>query len=145
MVPELGFALLLLTNAEAGDILNNEVSRWALQHYVHLEEPPLDFCAPPEATLIAYRGFYDTAFATVDLKVQHGELVAQVTYKSGFPTPDAPPPPKVPPVRCAFYKDDRMVVIDAPLQGYRGEFITASGGSPTWLRFNGRLYVRKNK
>jgi CubicO group peptidase (beta-lactamase class C family) len=145
MVPELSFALLLLTNAEAGDILNNEVSRWALQHFTQLEEATLDIYTPSEQTLIAYSGFYDTAFATVDLKVQHGELVAQVTYKCGFPTPDAPPPPKVPPVRCAFYKDDRMVVIDAPLQGYRGEFIAATGGGPAWLRFNGRLYVRQNK
>lgn len=143
MVPERDFALILLTNAEAGDTLNTEVSRWALRHYLQIEEPELIFITLPEEKLVSYVGRYEAAIATVELSLQAGELIAQVTYKSGLPTKEAPPP-LVPPVRLAFYRENRMIVVDPPIQGYRGELLRSAQGEIAWLRFNGHLYVRLN-
>jgi CubicO group peptidase (beta-lactamase class C family) len=142
MVPERNFALILLTNAEAGDTLNTEVSRWALRHYLHIEEPELSFITLPEEKFVSYVGRYEATIATVELSLQAGELMAQVTYKSGLPTKEAPPPPLVPPVRLAFYRENRMIVVDPPIQGYRGELLRSAQGEIAWLRFNGHLYVR---
>ncbi len=143
LAPERGFGLILLTNAEAGEALNDETSRWALRRYLGMEEPALTPLSLPESELAAYAGRYEAAFATVDLSVHDGELIAQVTYRSGFPTKDSPPPPLVPPVRCTFYRPDRMVVTEPPLQGYRGEFLRGVQGEVEWMRFNGRIYVKR--
>jgi hypothetical protein len=78
------------------------------------------------------------------LYLQDGKLMMRVTYRGGFPTPDTPPPSsQPPPVRLAFYAEDRVVALDPPLQNNRGEFLRDLEGSIAWFRFGGRIRKRE--
>jgi hypothetical protein len=45
-------------------------------------------------------------------------------------------------VRLAFYGEDRVVGLDAPLRGLRCDFLRRPDGTVGWLRIGGRLLVR---
>jgi len=137
MVPERGFAIAVLTNADRGVILCHEVTKWALHHYLDIEEPGAVPLKLPEETLISYVGRYSSALAEVELSLRDDGLIMQVTYKGGFPTKESPPPPSPPPVRLAFYDDDCVVALDDPMKDARGEFLRNPDGSIAWFRILG--------
>ncbi len=138
MVPQRRFAISVVTNADRGSILHNEVVKWALAHYLGVTEPePLPTNAP-EADLARYVGKYVGAGATSDLDVrlQDGGLVMHVHVKGGFPDKGVPPPPAPPPMRLALLDKDRVMVLDDPMKGGRGEFLRSPDGSIAWLRLS---------
>ena len=89
-----------------------------------------------------YVGRYTSSEAIHDLSLQGGQLMLQITFKGGFPTPETPPPPSPPPVRLAPCGEDRIVALDHPLKGERGEFLRNPDGSIAWFRFGGRIRKR---
>jgi hypothetical protein len=78
----------------------------------------------------------------IELTVRDGELVAQMIPKGGFPKRDTPPGPPPPPTRVGVCADDRVVALDPPYKGARGEFLRDGAGAITWLRFGGRIARR---
>ncbi len=144
LAPARGFAIIILTNSDDGDQLCDQVAEWALEHYLGVAWPkaaPLDL---PESKLAPYVGRYASLDSDYELYLQDGKLMMRVTYRGGFPTPDTPPPSsQPPPVRLAFYAEDRVVALDPPLQNNRGEFLRDLEGSIAWFRFGGRIRKRE--
>lgn len=144
MVPQRRFAITLLTNADRGATLHNEVVKWALEEYLGLVEPETQRLEIPEAALASYAGRYVGAGSTSDLEliVRDGGITMQVHIKGGFPDKDSPPPPTPPPMRLAFLDTDRILVLDDPMKGGRGEFLRNTDGSIAWLRLS-RIRARQ--
>jgi CubicO group peptidase (beta-lactamase class C family) len=141
MVPERGFAITVMTNADRGGELNQEVCAWALRRYLGVAEPAPVLLNLPSEQLSAYVGKYDASLDTLELNVSNGGLVMQLHPKDFL---DVKPRPEGPsPVRLAFFAEDRVIVLDPPMKDSRGEFLRDSDGNITWLRFGGRLHARQ--
>lgn len=143
LVPERGFALVLLTNGDRGSALNLELMMAALEIFLGAQIPAPQPIAWDRAVLDAYAGGYRSALTRVDLRAEAGELIAQVTPLGGFPDISSPPGPPAPPVRLAQTGEDRMLVLDAPYKNNRAEIIRDAEGRVAWLRFGGRAHRRE--
>ncbi len=138
--PARDFALTILTNATSGGELTEDVTKWALEHYLGIVEPtptPLEWT---EAQLATYAGRYAAALTVADLVVRDGSLVLELSY-SDFPADEPPPAP--PPARVALYAEDKIIVLDGPLKDARGEVLRGADGSIAWLRVGGRVHRRE--
>ena len=138
--PARDFALTILTNANSGGELTEDVTKWALEHYMGLVEPTPTPLERTEAQLAAYAGRYIAALTVADLVVRDGSLVLELSY-SDFPADESPPAP--PPARVALYVEDKIIVLDGPLKDARGEVLRGADGSIAWLRIGGRVHRRE--
>ena len=68
--------------------------------------------------------------------------IVELIDKGGFPTPDTPPGPAIPPVRAALCGRDRILLLDPPAEGTTGEFLREPDGRVAWLRIGGRMHRR---
>lgn len=144
LMPERNFALAVLTNAYAGRIVTEQLRRWALQHYLNLIVEDPEPLTTSETDLVQYVGHYSRPFATIDVGLLGGKLIAQVTNRGGFPTKDTPPRPSPPPMSLGLTGSDQLSVLDGPLQGNRLEVIRQANGDIGWIRFGSRIHP-KNK
>lgn len=143
LVPERDFAIAVLTNADRGGAVCNDVADRVFKHLLGLAEPEPSRLDLPAEQLTAYAGRYDTRLNAIELSLHDGGLVAQVTPKGGFPTRDSPPRPAPPPTRVAFVAEDRILALDPPFAGGRAEFVRHPDGRIAWLRWGGRLAARQ--
>jgi CubicO group peptidase (beta-lactamase class C family) len=143
LVPEHDLALAVLTNADPGGLITDEVRRWVLKELLGLEAPRAEPIDAEEEELAQYAGRYRGYYGDLDLGVLGGKLVGQVTYKRGFPNEDVPPPPAPPPMSVALCAKDRLLVLDGPDKDSIGDAIRRPDGSIGWLRFSGRLHERE--
>jgi hypothetical protein len=143
LVPDHRFAVAVLTNAERGGAVTDDVTKWVLKEYLGLEggaQPE-----PVESTvddLAPYVGRYSRPFAEIELGILGGKLIGQMTYKGSFPTQDAPPPPPPPPVSVGRCEEDRLLVLDGPAKGSTADVIRKPDGTVGWLRIGGRIHRR---
>ena len=144
LVPEHDLAVAILTNADRGGLITDEVRRWVLRDLLGLEAPRAEAIEAEEEELAQYTGRYRGYYQDLDLGVLGGKLVGQVTYKRGFPNEDVPPPPAPPPASVALCATDRLLVLDGPAKDTIGDVIRRSDGSIGWLRFSGRLHERED-
>ncbi len=143
MVPDRRFAITILTNADRGAMLYGDVVKWALSHYLGLAEPdPVPLEMSVEA-LTPYAGRYVGAEQTSDmeLSLHDGGMRMRVTLKIP-PNKILQPPPAPPAMRLGFLGEDRVVVLDGPMKGGRGEFLRNPDGSIAWLRLS-RIRARQ--
>ncbi len=139
-VPGRDFAVCVLTNSDRGGVINAEVTRWAVETFLGVPWPEPEIYNLPPAELAAYAGHYEGILSDIDLTLDGDRLVLKQTPKGGFPRKDSPPRPAPPPSRLGFYAPDRIIALDLPLKGSRGEFLRSPDGSVAWLRFGGRLF-----
>jgi len=147
LVPQRNFAIAILTNANNGWRLIQDVERAALKGYTG--------AAFATNQAIAHRGLVETLPAVEPLKTQPdptpyvgryirpmnavlvrataGRLVVQVAPNSGTPQPEMP---------VAFYGPDRAVIVDGADRGQSIEFIRTGDGRVNWIRVTGRIAVR---
>ncbi len=143
LVPERDFGIAILTNANQGGIVTQELSRWALKQYLELEIPDPKPIESSEEELSSYTGYYSRPFADIELGMLAGKLVGQLIPRGSFPTKDSPPDPPPPPMSFSLCEKDRLLILDGPAKGGRCEIIRKPDGSIGWLRFGGRIHVRK--
>jgi CubicO group peptidase (beta-lactamase class C family) len=143
MIPEHDLAVAVLTNADRGGLITDEVRRWVLREILGLDAPKAEPVDVGEEVLAQYAGRYRGYFTDLDLGILGGKLVGQVTYKRGFPNEDVPPPPAPPPASVALCAEDRLLVLDGPAKDTLGDAIRNPDGSIGWLRFGGRLHTRE--
>ncbi len=139
-IPEKDFALTWLTNSSQArtDVLLDK----ALEIYFGLSYPkPALLDLPPQAW-DAYTGKYENIESILTLGRKKNKTWLSFEHKGGFPTPDSPPMPVPPPVRIGFYDQDKIIVLDEPLKGHRGEFLRASDGNLAWFRFGSRIHKK---
>jgi CubicO group peptidase (beta-lactamase class C family) len=142
IAPERECAVVVLANGSTGRSVCNEVSRSALNLFLDagLSEPEL--LDRPKGALLAYTGHYDSLLATSSISHENGGLVLQLTYKHGA-SPLEAQRPSPPPVRIGFCDEDKIVVLDDPYKGERGEFLRGPDGRIAWLRFAARVFARQ--
>ena len=142
LVPEHKLAVAILTNADRGGLITDEVRRWVLREILGLEAPRAKAIEAQEEELAQYRGRYRGYYMDMDLGVLGGRLVGQVTYKRGFPNEDVPPAPAPPPMSVGLCASDRLLVLDGPAKDTVGDVIRRPNGPIGWLRFSGQLHKR---
>jgi CubicO group peptidase (beta-lactamase class C family) len=139
-VPGRDFAVCVLTNSDRGGAINAEVTRWAVETFLGAAWPEPEIYNLPPDRLATYAGHYEGILSDIELVLEGGSLVLRQIPRGGFPRKDSPPRPAPPPSRLGFYGPDRLIALDLPLKGSRGEFLRGPDGSIAWLRFGGRLF-----
>ena len=143
LVPERQFVLTILTNADRGGELCQEVAAWALEQYCGIKEAPFAARAMTAATLAPYAGTYRSALNDAEITIEADHLVLQSIPKGGFPKRDTPPGPTPPPTRLDLGPDDTITTLDAPFKGTRGEFLRGDDGTIEWVRIGSRIARRE--
>jgi CubicO group peptidase (beta-lactamase class C family) len=135
LVPERGFAFVLLTNAPGGSAIRQQLTPWVLEHYLGLREPPLVQVTVPAAQLGEYVGAYGLRAYGAGLLINRvaDGLTLQLLGDDGAPSGSA--------ASLEFYAADRVVEANGPLAGNRSDFLRTDG-PVRWLRHRGRLWER---
>jgi CubicO group peptidase (beta-lactamase class C family) len=147
IVPERNFAIAILTNAQNGWRLIQDVERAALKAYHGASFAPNQAIAHrglvetlPSAQPLAtqpdpspYVGRYLRPMNAVVVRADAGRLVVRVEPASGAPQTEMP---------IAFFGPDRAVVTDGPDKDQSVEFVRATDGTVRWVRVVGRVAVR---
>ena len=144
MVPEGDFAFVLLTNADRGDLVCGEISRWARREFLDVEEEEPEPMEVAQGELEEYAGRYVLGGTgdAIDLRVEGAALRFEEAYGDRSALSEAEPEPP-PPARARFYARDRIILVDGPHTGARAEFLRGPQGSIRWLR-TGRVYARQD-
>ena len=141
-IPEKDFALTLLTNNDNGGVLNNNLVSLALEVYFGIK-PTLPKPIKVNASeLKEYVGSYRIGTEAFDLKIKNSELIYQHIPLGGFPTPDSPPGPAMPPMRVAFFEKDQTLMLDEPMKNGIGDFIRDENGRVQFFRIGGRAHKK---
>lgn len=148
LVPERNFAIGILTNANTGWKLIQDVEREALKQY-HGATFPKNYAiahrglvetmpnVEPLATQpdpTPYLGRYLRPTNSISVRVENGRLLVQDVPNTGDPRPVMP---------IAFFGPDRAVVTDGTERGQTIEFIRDAAGTVRWVRVVGRIAVRQ--
>jgi len=147
IVPERNFAISILTNANTGWRLIQDVEREALRAYhgivygknqaiAHrglVETLPNVEPLATQPDLELYVGRYRRPANAVDVRIEGGTLVVQDMPDAGEPRPVMP---------IAFFGPDRAVITDGPDRGQSIEFVRDASSFVKWVRVVGRVAVR---
>jgi CubicO group peptidase (beta-lactamase class C family) len=147
IVPERNFAIAILTNANTGWRLIQDVEREALKSYLGASYAPNQAIAHrglvetlPSASPLApqpnpspYLGTYARPSNSYVVRADGGKLFVQDRPNSGGSETEWP---------VTFYGPDRLVVTDGPDRGQSIEFVRDDAGRVAWIRVVGRVAVR---
>jgi CubicO group peptidase (beta-lactamase class C family) len=150
VVPERNFAIGILTNAQNGWRLIQEVEREALRSYHNIVYAKNQAIAhrglvetlPNVEPLAAqpdfkpYVGRYQRPMNAVDVRIENGKLLVQEIPNSGEARPAMP---------IAFFGPDRAVVTDGNDRGQSIEFIRDDARVVRWVRVVGRVAVKQDR
>ena len=139
IAPDAGFAIVVLTNGDHGSEVYRKVVDSALEKTAGLTQPKREHRLCDDAELSEYKGHYSAMLSEVDLAAADGYLVLTSSPPERIKAVLDNMPARPPPVRLAFYDDDRVIALDAPFEGSRGEFLRAKDGSIAWFRWGGRI------
>jgi CubicO group peptidase (beta-lactamase class C family) len=142
-IPSEDFALTVLTNSNEGGIITDKAIRWVMEIFFNTSWPTPHPYKKSETELTEYTGLYELPLSAFTLKAKEGYLVLHDIPRGGFPTPETPPDPKMPPVRLAFYEADRVICIDEPMKNALGDFLRDKNGILRFLRIGGRAHPKK--
>jgi CubicO group peptidase (beta-lactamase class C family) len=140
-IPEKDFALAILTNSDDGGIITSKTFGWAIEQYfgIHLKAPrPIS----SSQELSEFVGRYKIGTECFDLKANNQYLVYHHIPLGGFPTPDTPPGPAMPPMRFVFYDVDKLIGMDEPYKDALGDFIRDEKGRIEYFRVGGRAHKK---
>lgn len=146
LVPERNFAIAILTNANTGWRLIQDVEREALKSYLGATYAPNQAIAHrglvetlPTVQPLAkqpdpapYLGTYVRPSNSYVVRAEDGKVIVQDQSNSGSPR-DYP---------VAFYGPDRVVVTEGPDSGQSIEFVRDDSGRVNWIRVVGRVALR---
>ena len=142
MVPALGYACTVLTNADSGRGPRDAVAEAAMHHFLGFTlEPPPPIELPP-AELAAYAGRYRAALAELEVAVD-GESLRITEHRPERSVRAGPIPLPNEPVTVRFAARDRCVIVEGPRRGERCQFVRDENGKLAWLRWDGRLAARE--
>jgi len=141
-IPKSDFACAILTNSDDGGILTAGIFGLVLLTYfkINLKSPePIDI---PAKELKEYTGRYKIGTECFDIKVKGEYLIYHHIPLGGFPTPDFPPGPAMPPMRFQFYDKDKVVGLDEPYKGTLGDILRDNDGHVKYFRVGGRAHAK---
>jgi CubicO group peptidase (beta-lactamase class C family) len=147
LVPERNFAIAILTNANTGWRLIEDVEREALTSYVGatyalnqavahrglVETLPSVEPLASQPDPAPYLGTYARPSNSYVVRTDGGKLFVQDRPNAGGTPRESP---------VAFYGPDRLLVTDGPDRGQSIEFVRDDTGRVNWIRVVGRVAVR---
>lgn len=147
LVPERNFAIGILTNANTGWRLIQDVEREALKSYLGatykmnqaiahrglVETLPAVQPLARQPDPAPYIGTYLRPNNSYVVRVEGGKLIVQDRPNRGGNGREYP---------VTFYGPDRVVVTDGPDKGQSIEFVRDDSGAVKWIRVVGRVAVR---
>lgn len=144
MVPERGFALVVMTNtAPAGPRLLTDLGRWAYEHYLGVDDAPPAPVEVDEEVLAEYAGTYETVAALVEASVEGGRLALAVRAKLTISDRAAQDEPAQRMVVARTAGDgDPFVIPEGLGEGMRGYVVRDADGAVSGMHLGGRLYAR---
>jgi CubicO group peptidase (beta-lactamase class C family) len=148
IVPERNFGIAVLTNANTGWRVIQDVEREALKSYLGLGYAPNQAIAHrglvetlPSAQPLAaqpevapYLGTYVRPSNSVAVRSAGDKLLVQDLPNTGKPGQE---------MSIAFFGPDRAVVMDGPDRGQSIEFVRDAAGTVQWIRVVGRVARRQ--
>jgi len=137
LVPERGFAVTVLTNAQAGILLGFEVTNWVLERFLGLEPPLLETVPVDPERLAEYPGQYALPDASETIRIREVDGVLHLVTSS----------PLLAPGQAEVELPLRMVGDDQAIAEYMGvplfaDFVRDDAATVAWVRFLGRLVPR---
>jgi CubicO group peptidase (beta-lactamase class C family) len=132
LAPDHDFAIAVLTNAESGEALHREITRWALQAYLGAVDPDPAILPLDRAALEAYAGHYHGALGDLVVATAESGLTIRGVSPNGDPSGHA--------IRLGCIAPDRFIALDRRVAGQRVELIRDGSGAIEWLRWDGRLH-----
>ena len=147
MVPERGFALISMTNSGPnGPQLNDELTEWALRHYLELEDPSPEPLIVGDDELAVFAGEYHTIALIITITVEQGRLMVVGRPKAGMAEimgggEEERETMKIP-LSLVAGEGDRFIVPDGVAKGMRGYFTRNARGAVVGFHFGGRLATR---
>jgi len=140
-IPEKDFALAILTNSDDGGIITAQTFGLALQLYFNIKlTTPKPLEIPQE--LKEFIGRYKIGTECFHIKVKGKHLVYHHIPLGGFPTPDTPPGSAMPPMRFAFYDQDKLIGLDEPYDGALADILRDEQGRVEYFRVGGRAHKK---
>lgn len=141
-IPEKDFACAILTNSDDGGIITSAVFSKVMQLYFNATAQVPKTIAVAKQELQEYIGRYKIGTECFDLKVKDGYLIYHHIPLGGFPMPDTPPGPAMPPMRFAFYEKDKVIGLDEPYKDALGDFFRDEQGRLQFFRIGGRAHKK---
>ena len=141
-IPEKDFALAILTNSDDGGIITTQTFDWALDLYFNIKQKSPKPIKTTPMELKEYVGRYKIGTECFDIRVNGEHLVYHHIPLGGFPRPDTPPGPAMPPMRFALYEKDKIVGLDEPYNGALGDIIRDENGHVRFFRVGGRAHLK---
>lgn len=134
LVPERAFAIVVLTNADAGAALGAEATDWALARFLGLVRPTPVEQELDTASAAEYADRYGDA-SGIEIVVTAGDGVLHATATAGGePIPDGD-------ATLVLVGDD-LFVSEFMGTTFYADFVRDAAGAVGWLRFSGRLLPR---
>jgi CubicO group peptidase (beta-lactamase class C family) len=141
-IPNQDFALAILTNSDDGGIITAGVFNLALELYFNAKPHLPGPLKTPANELKEFAGRYRIGTECFDLKVKGEHLIYHHIPLGGFPTPDTPPGPALPPMRFSFYETDKVIGLDEPYRDALGDFLRNDNGKLQFFRIGGRAHKK---
>jgi CubicO group peptidase (beta-lactamase class C family) len=143
-IPAEDFACAILTNSDDGGILTAGLFSKALKLYFNAQAELPKPIKSSAVELKEYVGRYKIGTECFDLQVKDAYLIYHHIPLGGFPMPDTPPGPAMPPMRFAFYESDKVIGLDEPYKDALGEFFRDGQGRLQFFRIGGRAHKKIN-
>jgi CubicO group peptidase (beta-lactamase class C family) len=149
MVPERGFALTSMINSGPNGLrLKHELTEWALQYYLKLQDVTPEPLVLGDDALAAFTGEYQTIAAIAAVTVEQGRLVVATRPKAGpaevLNEQEDDDETKIPLALIPGQRDP-FIVSDGPVKGMRGYFTRDARGAVNGIHFAGRLATRTER
>jgi len=141
-IPEKDFACAILTNSDDGGIITAGVFGLVLETYFKVALTSPEPIETPIVELKKYIGRYKIGTECFDIKVKGKYLMYHHIPLGGFPTPDTPPGPALPPMRFQFYEKDRLIGLDEPYKGALADIIRDKQGHVEYFRVGSRAHKK---
>lgn len=141
-IPKRDFALAILTNSDDGGIISTGIFSYVLDLYFNTAMKLPKPIETQTNELKKYTGRYRIGTECFDLKAKGKYLMYHHIPLGGFPTPDTPPGPAMPPMRFVFYEKDKVIGLDEPYKDALADFIRDEKGRLRFFRVGGRAHEK---
>jgi CubicO group peptidase (beta-lactamase class C family) len=141
-IPEKDFACAILTNSDDGGIITAELFGLILETHFNVIIKSPEPKEVPLSELKELVGRYKIGTECFDIKVKGKYLMYHHIPLGGFPTPDTPPGPALPPMRFQFYDKDKLIGLDEPYKGALADILRDEQGRVEYFRVGGRAHKK---
>lgn len=143
LVPDADVAVVCLTHATTGGVVNQTIRRWALAEHAGVVErdPDPDPSVVIDASQFVGRFLYPFAQLTITAGEQPNTLLVTSSQREDV---DGWKPPPAPPMTLAFVDDRHTVTLDAPGPQLTSQWGFGGDGRAEWLTWSSRRAVRND-